>query len=71
MVMVLNDTFNNILVISRQSVLLVEETGVPYPEKTTDLLHVTEKLCHIMLYQVHLLDPLSEIRTHNVSSDKH
>ena len=29
MVMVFNDTFNNILVISRQSVLLVEETGVP------------------------------------------
>ena len=27
--MVLNATFNNILVISWQSVLLVEETGVP------------------------------------------
>jgi len=27
--MVLNVTFNNISVISRQSVLLVEETGVP------------------------------------------
>jgi hypothetical protein len=27
--MVLNVTFNNILVISRRSVLLVEDTGVP------------------------------------------
>ena len=29
MVMVFNATFNNMLVISSQSVLLVEETGVP------------------------------------------
>jgi hypothetical protein len=29
MVMVFNATFNNISVISRRSVLLVEETGVP------------------------------------------
>ena len=40
-VMVLNATFNNISVISWHSVLLVEETGVP--ERTTDLLHVTDK----------------------------
>jgi hypothetical protein len=33
--MVFNTTFNNISAISWQSVLLVEETGVP--EKTTDL----------------------------------
>jgi hypothetical protein len=37
-VVVFNTTFNNISVISWQSVLLVEETGVP--EKTTDLLQV-------------------------------
>ena len=44
-VMVFNTTFNNISVISWRSVLLVEETK--YPEKTTDLPQVTDKLYHI------------------------
>jgi len=43
--MVLNSTFNNISVISWRSVLLVVETG-----GTTDLLPVSDKLYHIMLY---------------------
>jgi hypothetical protein len=45
--MVFNATYNNISVILWQLVLMVEETGV-------DLPLVTDKLYHIMLYQVPL-----------------
>jgi len=50
--MVFNATFNNISIISWRLVFLVEENGVPW--ENHQIAQVTDKLYHIMLYQVYL-----------------
>ena len=60
--MMLNVTFNNILLISWQSVLLVEETGVP--GEATDLPQVTDKLDRMYL-------ALGEILTYTFRDDRY
>ena len=61
--MVFNATFNNISVIWRRSVLLVEETGVPAEDQVTDKLK-----SHNVVSST---PSLGVIRTHNVSGDRH
>jgi hypothetical protein len=65
--MVFNATFNNILVISWRSVLLVEETGVPGENHWPVASH-----CQTLSHNVLSSTPcLSENRTHNISGDRH
>ena len=63
--MLFNATFNNISVISWRSVLLVEETGGPGENHQPVASH-WQTLSHNV---VHLA--LVEIRTHNISGDRH
>jgi len=63
--MVFNATFNNISVISWRSVLLVEETGRP-GENHRPVAGHSQTLLHNVLHLA-----LIEIRTHNISGDRH
>ena len=63
--MVFNTTFNNISVISWQSVLLVEETGEPEENHGPVTSH-WQAVSHNIVYFA-----LTEIRTHNISGDRH
>ena len=60
-------TLSTIFQLYHGGVLMVEEIGVP--GENTILSQVTDKLYHIMLYQVNLA--MNGIQTHNFSGDGH
>jgi hypothetical protein len=59
--MVLNATFNNISVYRGSQFYWWRKPE--YPEKTTDLMQVTDKLYHIMLHRVNLTGVGFELTT--------
>jgi hypothetical protein len=65
--MAFNVTFNNMSVMSWQSVLLMEETGVPGENHRTVASHL-QTLSHNVVSST---PRLSGIRNHNVSGDRH
>jgi hypothetical protein len=64
--MVLNATFSNISVIYHGDQFYWWRKPED-PEKTIDLSQVTDKLCHINVVHLTLID----IQTHNISGDRH
>ena len=64
---VFNVTFSNISLTSWQSVLLVEETGIPGENHRSDASHW--QAYNKMQYRVHL--HMSGIQSHNVMDDYH